>query len=86
MKDRARADHLPSLLTPRSPSRSSQAPRKSILKQYNQDDTQTYNYTGSLQVPDEDDDGDTQFIGGGTESTTMRFRRRVSFAAHAHVR
>lgn len=63
-----------------------QAPRKSILKQYNQDDTQTYNYTNMDGQGQDDEDNDTQYIGGGTESTTMRFRRRVSFAAHAHVR
>ena len=59
-----------------------QAPRKSILKQYNQDDTTQF----GVSADQDDDEGDTQFLSAGGESTTMRFRRRVSFAAHAHVR
>ncbi|KAL7418019.1 Spc7 kinetochore protein-domain-containing protein [Mrakia frigida] len=80
------ASSLKVKLTPKKTARRALAPRKSILKQYNQDDTQTYNYTNMDGQGQDDEDNDTQYIGGGTESTTMRFRRRVSFAAHAHVR
>lgn len=75
-----------------------QVPRKSILKAYNPDDV-TQNFTTghiglggrraseeSDEDEDEDDENETQFRRLPGESTTRMMDRRVSFAAHAHVR
>ncbi|CED84406.1 Kinetochore protein [Phaffia rhodozyma] len=80
-------------LSPKKLARRALVPRKSILKPYNPEETQNYTQGAVVnQEADEDEDDDdedeneTQFRNMPGESTTMRILRRVSFAAHAHVR